>query len=88
MGDAYGYTKDEDKADYGYRPKAPVTDETRGSVMYSWNSANANDIEMVLQAFKTNKWQGFTTYSAWGGIYSGTKSSVIRSYDNNNQIIK
>ena len=56
--------------------------------MYSWNSANANDIEMVLQAFKTNKWQGFTTYSAWGGIYSGTKSSVIRSYDNNNQIIK
>ena len=42
------------------------------SIMY-WNgTANANDVEMVLEAFITNKWQEYVSY---GNV---TRSMVIR----------
>jgi hypothetical protein len=79
IGDAYGYppgATPELMAKYDNRPEAPLSplEVPSGDIMRSNRFVTANDIEMVWEAWKTNKWQYFVDY------YNYKKSSVIRSY--------
>jgi len=83
VGDAYGYPVGASNAimkKYQYRPVSIANGETETSIMHGWQVANANDVEMVLEAYRTNKWQDFMTFKAPIGYSNGTKSVVIRSY--------
>lgn len=51
---------------------AEISSGSSGSIMWSNGQVFANDLEMVLEAFKTNQWQYMMDYNGH------TKSSVIR----------
>jgi RHS repeat-associated protein len=85
IGDAYGYKPGataKEKAKYDNRSEAQDTTEVPGEsggyggwdMMRGNDIVTANDVEMVWEAWKTNKWQYFVDYNGH------KKSSAITSY--------
>jgi hypothetical protein len=78
IGDAYGDTgKNRDPAP-NKSGEVPKSDIMRGS--YDGSALSANDVEMVLQAWKTGERQDFTSHMyGWFGFFHRNKSSVIKA---------
>ena len=73
LGDAYG-DKDKGRVAATNTPEVPVTKWLQDDIMANNGYVTPNDIEMVWQAWSTNKWQYFTDYKGH------KKSEVIKSY--------
>ena len=83
LGDAYGWMPGDPVQKVissDNRSRTPKSIETDSSAMQEHNPpANANDVEMVLEAYRTNQKQHFVTYIGFNGTQY-TQSSVIGSY--------